>query len=810
MHWAHDKHHRYMDLNKPAASSSEQAPSEPTSPLNVTPSPVHSPTSAVPPESPPYNMASFKTSARNPQYYSIIRTRRSSEQQSNPAAPSSAEVGTKRPRGSTGSSTTPPAKAMQLNTREKVPVGGESGEGEREGEGSEATPSSSSPQKRRPREKDQKNLPGQQRPRTRSLSSSDNVSPPLKSSLSLPNEMMSGRGGGGGSRSSPVTRSNAATMKTHEFISLPARRRRGGGRRGRGRGGGAASGGRGHDNMEEEREEETEDNESQTEEHSKEDIEPPQQAPPPVKRRRGRPPKNRNKEALSTVTSKSAPSSTQTTPTVSAAAPPTSGGSSSAKQTRMSGRGGGRGGRAAAVERESVVEEQEENPLNIKGSKLPPWESEKDVTMSKQQSSEASIASNESASLPPSATMTKHHLVKSESASATYTAAAASSVTKEGKSKNVDSSNSEGGASAQSHTGKAGRKTSVSSKSSKAETAEVATEGVENEKEIKTRSKAKNSRKASESQNEKEAPPTDGPAIIQEMEETEEGKSDKSSTTATRPSSVIVSVLSGPEPKPTDQTGTDSGGGSPSNEVKNNQNQSNGSAEDRTGGDEAQQFKPPVNDMLMMGYPPPPTSAPTPTYPYSYSGGPYPPIMYPSGPPASSMYPFYYHPGSAGSQAPPMMPHPYHISPGMPPPPVMMPTEQQGGSGTGLPSPHHSMNPYQFQTTAPSPNGTPPNTTAIAISSGATTVGGVRVTLLDKPPTQMPTVTVPGHPNVSRSHPSPTNVYPSHAPMADHAGNPTSPMGPIPLIRPPYMPTPSGAHSPEGTCSYIREQPCNY
>jgi hypothetical protein len=105
------------------------------------------------------------------------------------------------------------------------------------------------------------------------------------------------------------------------------------------------------------------------------------------------------------------------------------------------------------------------------------------------------------------------------------------------------------------------------------------------------------------------------------------------------------------------------------------------------------------------------------------------------------------------------------------------------------------MNPFQFHTSAPSPNGPSPNTTAIAMTSAGTTVGGVRVTLLDKPPTQMPTVTVP-HP-VSRSHPIPTSVYPGHTPMTDHAGNPTSPMGQVPLIRPQYIPTP-GAHSPEG------------
>lgn len=784
-----------MDSNK-FSSSSEQVPVEPASPRAVSPSPLDSPTSA--PESPPYNMASFKTSARNPQYYSIIRTRRSSEHHSSAPSVSSVEVGAKRPRGSTGASTTPPAKAMQLNTKERVPVG-ENVETDRDRDGADVA----SPQKRRSREKEGKKdaLSGQQRPRTRSLSSSDNTSPPLKTSLSVPNEMGSVRGGAG-LRSSPVTRSNAATMKT-EFISLPARRRRGGGRRGRGRGGGiaAAGRGRGHDNMDEDREYvsmEMEDNESQSEEHIKEELEPPQQPPPPVKRRRGRPPKNRNKEILPAGSSKSAPTSTQTTPII----PPSNSaaGSSSTKQIKAVGRGGGRGGRAA-MERDSAMEELEENPCDIKSSKLPPWVDETDEPTSKQQTSEASTPINESASLPAS----KSHSSKSESTSS-------ASSTKESKSKTQESDQYEG---ALPHSqGKRGRKKMVDgSRVQNSEVAEITAE----EKEIKTRSRAKNSRKASESTSEKETPPSTSPPVkeAEEGKETEKDKDGKDSTTVSRPSSVIVSVLSGSESKAV-PAGGGSGSGTP-DEQKHDQSQSMVSADEKATVSDTQQFKhSSVNESVppMMGYPPPPTSAPTPTYPYSYTGG-YPPphpIMYPPGP-ASSMYPYYYHPGSAGSQPPPIMPHPY-LSPVPPPPPVMIPTEQQGGSGAGLPSPHHSMNPFQFQTTSPSPNGPPPNTTAMVMSqSAATTVGGVRVTLLDKPPTQMPTVTVP-HPNVSRSHPSPTNVYPGHNPMTDHAGNPTSPMGQVPLIRPSYIPT-AGAHSPEGKYikhrtndSYIAQEKC--
>ena len=775
MHWAHEKDHRYMDSTK-FMSSSEQVPVEPPSPQPVSPSPLDSPTSA--PESPPYNMASFKTSARNPQYYSIIRTRRSSEHHSNAPSMSAVEVGAKRPRGSTGTATTPPAKAMQLNTKERLPVG-EDMEMDRDRECADV----GSPQKRRPREKEGKKetLSGQQRPRTRSLSSSDNSSPPLKPSLSVPNEMGSVRGGAG-LRSSPVTRSNAATMKT-EFISLPARRRRGGGRRGRGRGA-AAGRGRGQDNMDEDREYvsmEMDYNESQLEEPSKEELEPPQQPPPPVKRRRGRPPKNRNKEVLvPTGSSKSAPTSTQTTPNITPSN--SAAGSSSAKQMKAAGRG--RGGRAA-IERDSAMEEQEENPLDIKSSKLPPWVDETDEPTSKQQTSEALTPINESASLP----VLKSHSSKSESASSVTS-------TKENKSKTQESDQYEG---AISHSqGRRGRKkTTDGSRGQNSETAVTA----EEEKEIKTRSRAKSSRKASESTSEKETPPSASPPVKEDEEGTE---SEKDSAVASRPSSVIVSVLSGPESKgpaaPVGASSSNSGGGGMPDEQKHDHSQSMVSADEKTAVSDTQQFKhSSVNESVppMMGYPPPPTSAPTPTYPYSYTGA-YPPphpIMYPPGP-ASSMYPYYYHPGSAGSQPPPIMPHPYHLSPVPPPPPVMMPAEQQGGSGTGLPSPHHSMNPFQFQTTSPSPNGPAPNTTVMAMSqSAATTVGGVRVTLLDKPPTQMPTVTVP-HP-VSRSHPIPTSVYPGHTPMTDHAGNPTSPMGQVPLIRPSYIPT-AGAHSPEG------------
>ena len=162
----------------------------------------------------------------------------------------------------------PPAKALQLNTGEKLPVPGEV---------SEDSDKESPLQKRRGTET--KRGAGK-RPRTRSFSNSDPVSP---------KPSPDGEGGAvGGTKNSPVTRSNSATMKAPEFVSLPSRRRRGGRRGGRGRGSSFSV--RASEEVEME-----DDSIGESLPPSPHNKTPTKAAgpDPPVKRKRGRPPKIR-------------------------------------------------------------------------------------------------------------------------------------------------------------------------------------------------------------------------------------------------------------------------------------------------------------------------------------------------------------------------------------------------------------------------------------------------------------------------------------------------------------------------------------
>ena len=237
----------------------------------------------------------FKTSARNPQYYSIIRTRSSS---GNPGD-GSVEIGVKRSRGSSYSSSAPPTKTLQLNSGEII-----------------ATLDASDDEKesltvKRKSSKDfidarKSSSSGPHRPRTRSLSNSDPVSPTLKTSPSFTATPSEGTGGNssGGQRNSPVTRASAATMKKTEFVSLPTRRRRGGKRGGRGRG---SFSGRGRDNVEGDYDADvfptvtlTSGRSESVEKTVTEQRDAEEEPVQPLKRKRGRPPKIR-KETPSTV-----------------------------------------------------------------------------------------------------------------------------------------------------------------------------------------------------------------------------------------------------------------------------------------------------------------------------------------------------------------------------------------------------------------------------------------------------------------------------------------------------------------------------
>lgn len=242
LHLSHQPDHKPEKKDMPIKQSdSTHLVSEPLSPL---PSPGSAPSS-------PYNYSSFKTSARNPQYYSIIRTRSSSGTE---------ETGTKRVRGSTAGA--PPPKAIALNSGERTPVTGEVSEDS----------DKESPLHKRRNLKDTRGA--KQAARPCSLSNSE-ASPEHDTGLQ---------------KSSPVTRSNSATMKAPEFISLPSRRRRGGRRGGRGSRGAAISGRGSADDNEIDEDSIGENFPPSPLSQTKSE---PSEVEPPVKRKRGRPPKNR-------------------------------------------------------------------------------------------------------------------------------------------------------------------------------------------------------------------------------------------------------------------------------------------------------------------------------------------------------------------------------------------------------------------------------------------------------------------------------------------------------------------------------------
>ena len=404
IHLAHEPGHtqditakKSSELTSPISSPSkdqfQDTHSEPSSPGICSSSPLSAPSSPT-----FYSMTAFKTSSRNPQYYSIIRTRRASNANevtnSIAGGSSSVEVGNKRPRSGTSglsSGQGTAAKTLLLNNGDKVSIA----QGEEISDTGSLSSSVESGSKRRSREsgesKGGKIATPNSRLRVRSLSGgSDNASSPTTSV---------GRSGSNNSytqefniRSSPVTRSNAASMKAHEFISLPRnRRKRGkrGGLREGGRGGGGRGGGssKQHNISSEDNASEIgEDFDSPTsmKTTAKEDSSPkdfqmldiPDDPPPlhPPKRKRGRPPKVRRDTPSTSPASSSGVggganlSHSKSSPSLSSGCSSSPGPISSSTRSRKS---HGRGGKTNIHSTSNIkVEPAEENPLPSKSDNL--------------------------------------------------------------------------------------------------------------------------------------------------------------------------------------------------------------------------------------------------------------------------------------------------------------------------------------------------------------------------------------------------------------------------------------------------------
>jgi len=230
-----------------------------------------------------------------------------------------------------------------------------------------------------------------------------------------------------------------------------------------------------------------------------------------------------------------------------------------------------------------------------------------------------------------------------------------------------------------------------------------------------------------------------------------------------RPPSVFVSVLSGPEKKGERKMEEKS-----TSDVKPRRPAEMESETKKLEAGSRLTFTEPS---MQMPYP----LVSTPTYPYPGPYPPPPPMMFPPPNSPSSMYSPYYGsyslpPGHYMPPPPPpmgMMPHP-------PPPP---PPDQQSGTS----QPHSMSSPFTYATSS-------------SQLPAVTTVGGVRVSILDKPPMQMPTVTVPP------LHQIPPSRRPQSVPSSFNAHMDHGPQGPSSVIRS-FM----NAPSPDGMwCGFVR------
>lgn len=799
------------------AHDSQSAPSSP-SPRNASPSP-HSPSSSTPNSPTHYSMASFKPSARNPQYYSIIRTRRSNVGDATGSGVGTSETGMKRARSSvTPGVSASPAKVMHLNSGEKLPVQ------------QDDDVLSTSEASGRKKAKEGESKASSARSLSGSFDSSSSPIAVLSKSILGSNVMQEFN-----LRSSPITRSNAASMKmkTHEFISLPSRRKRGG-KRGGLRGDGAKLNVSSEDNasevgedfdisaeMKSEELEEKMEEKSCSQDSDKTASSDTEKVQPP-KRKRGRPPKVRrdtptgSPAALGSSVTKSSSSPSLSAPLPShASLVPIS---SSTRSSKPHGRGAGKESGSAKTEN------TDESPLPAKTdstdkkvlqgkeaeSRDKRAESHDKRAQSRDESADdpdppAEVLTKSSRKSgkgivppPPSPTPTspvskdltagkldaqgnKKHFTGTRSHSKRGAA-----TTEQGDGETTTTTSRKKRKVSKTDISEADHQPSISGKSSERKSSVSDTVGFKEQsrpgsassptKEFRNKSKSKKStpksrtpsksdkaeRKKSVSETgDTERADVSSTAMKQEPEPEEkdvEAPMAQIALTEQR-QSVFVSVLSGSDKRDSEATPT-----SEEQATISESSSKEGSSISEAASSQHRESQQRVSETSPV-FPYPASPAPTPTYPqfpYHASFPPLPHMMYPPSGPPSTMYPFYGYPGTGHLS----MQHPAH---GAYYPHMAQPITT--GDQIPLPQNMHPQTPYCQSLPSQSPTGDPsssaPTSSVVLppiITSTATTVGGVRVSVLDKPPTQLPMVTLPYH-MPSAAAPRPLRPQPGGYPM---------------------------------------------
>lgn len=751
-----------------------------------------------------------------------------------------------------------PVKTMHLSTGEKVPT--------QQGEDASASSEASGKKKAKDGEmkaKDKDAVSGAKEGRVHSVSGSSDASSPPSALLSkslLGSTVMQEFN----LRSSPITRSNAASMKmkTHEFISLPSHRKRGGKRggmrggwKGGSRGGGDASSklnissednasevGEDFDVSSEMKVEEEKADEKNTSQDSDKMVSSDTEKVQPPKRKRGRPPKIRKDTPTGSPAASGATAKTGSSPSLSAPLPShTTPGpiSSSTRSNKSHGRGIGKGSDS------TKAEAADESPLPTKADttrtkgtdshdkgakshdkgvesqkKADPPETEVllPATSGKTSARKGSKAAPSSpvitspGDLPQGnkkLTNTRSHSKRAameqsdgESTTTTTTAGRKKGGGKVSKAASKDSSDVERqSVSTKSSERKSSASDAVSSKEqSKSENTSSPTKELRN-KTSKSKKTTPKSRMPSKSDRGDKKSVSDAgeegemsDVVAEATQKAEEEAEEKNDVEEPAPptaqialteqrQSVFVSVLSGSDKK---ESGATPATTDEQVAVSESSSKEGGGTSECAGSPQKESQRR-VSE-TSPAFPYPSSSTPTPTYPqfspYHPSFPPPPHMMYPPSAPPSTMYPFYGYPAAGHLQ----MPHPAHgpYYPHMVPPTVPPIT-------TGDPSQNiHPQSPYGQSLPAQSPNGSTtcsaPSSSAVlppTVTSTATTVGGVRVSVLDKPPTQLPMVTLP-YPLPSAAAPRPLRPQPGGYPMEI----------PSPSGMRAYMG--GGAHSPDG------------
>ena len=592
------------------------------------------------------------------------------------------EVGIKRARGTPSSTPgAPPSKTLQLNSGEKVPTGELSEESDKEKE---------SPLNKKKSTKEleaSKMVASSHRPRTRSFSNSDPVSPTLKTSPD------GAAFEGSATKNSPITRSNSATMKAPEFISLPTRRRRGGKRGGRGRGGSFT----GRFSEEVEGDDDAIGEDFLVSPQAKDDVDEKNIAPePPQKRKRGRPPKNRKDVPETTPP---VPKPKKTTGDSSKSGGNSASSSKNTKPTKPSDK---------ETEKAAQGKNPDENNStkgesgDVDNSDLPLWES-----FGSEAENETKKASKTSSSQPPptssqatptftSSKQCSYVVTSQKDASGGFKAVTVTTLSKKSSQKEIvreegtktkrrstrkesldNDNNEETPSSSKANDSVADAEVGVVTDDSTHKQKTAGDTGSSTSTKTRTRSKTAKSKvdkevtkngKESTSKTELSAKKDKNSSSAESEESSKNGGSDSQQH---RQSSVIVSVLSRE--------------GQPSEEDNSKQ-----APETKPPGGQPPEPEPQNNNIRRVSsqdQPFPPTSSPTQSYvpPFHYPG-PYPhptPIMYPPGPP-SSMYhhPYYGFPGgpSSGGHPHQVPPYGHHVPPGM----VVPPGHAHPGSPMGM------------------------------------------------------------------------------------------------------------------------------